>query len=238
MTENFITFMSTTVPILAQILNRFITIFDWNVLATFVIGIIQLCCGFSIFIKNLRSVQQWEIGARRLQDITKLAMQIKDVEKISDQSGIFVGMEEFKYSADVTYDLKMIADEILRENEDLLDQIVFSPAYQDRMYLLREFVEDVPRAILKKIEQKNLQIEQLIRNKIPQCVDVDIEPEHKELLYWDDLDKSRVIGKIRVGEVDGVLRELLEGDVEIVVLGQRRAGVDGLIAEIDGIIGK
>lgn len=55
-----------------------------------------------------------------------------------------------------------IADDILHENEDLIERIVHGPEIEERRELIHELLENIPLVILKKIEQRKVEMEKLI----------------------------------------------------------------------------
>jgi hypothetical protein len=57
--------------------------------------------------KNFRSLYEWEIDARKLEELKGAILEHPDVKKIGDQSGVYIGIHEIKYSLDVTYDLNV-----------------------------------------------------------------------------------------------------------------------------------
>lgn len=108
---------------------------------------------------------------------------------------------------------------MLAENEDLIERIVHSPEIDERRELVNELVESIPMIILKKIEQKKADMEKIIRDKNPDVADVDLGTVHKDLLYWDELDKTRVIKSISFTGVEDNIKKLLLDDVAFAVCG-------------------
>ena len=110
-----------------------------------------------------------------------------------------------------------MTEDILNENEDLIERIVHSPEIEERRELIKELIESIPIIILKKIEQKKIDMEKLIKEKNSDIVDVELQTDNKELLYWDELDKTRVIKSISLENVEERIRNIILEDVHFAV---------------------
>ena len=106
-----------------------------------------------------------------------------------------------------------MTEDILVENEDLIERIAHSPEVEERRKLIKELVESIPMIMLKKIEQKKAEMERLIKEKNTDCVDIDIQPEHKDLLYWDEMDKTRVIKSISFDGINDNVKNIILKDI-------------------------
>jgi hypothetical protein len=106
-----------------------------------------------------------------------------------------------------------MTEDILSENEDLIERIVHSPEIEERRELIKELVESIPIIILKKIEQKKADMEKMIKNKNSDVVDIELQTDNKDLLYWDELDKTRVIKSISLNNIESNIKDIIVGDV-------------------------
>lgn len=110
-----------------------------------------------------------------------------------------------------------MTEDILNENEDLIERIVHSPEIEERRELIKELIESIPIIILKKIEQKKVDMEKLIKEKNSDIVDVELQTDNKELLYWDELDKTRVIKSISLENIEERIKNIIMDDVHFAV---------------------
>jgi hypothetical protein len=119
-----------------------------------------------------------------------------------------------------------MTEDILNENEDLIERIVHSPEIEERRELIKELIESIPIIILKKIELKKIDMEKIIKEKNSDIVDVALQTDNKELLYWDELDKTRVIKSIAMNSIEDRIKAIILDDVHFAISSltrQRRA---------------
>ena len=55
--------------------------------------------------KNFRSIYEWEVDGRKLENIKEVVCNAPDVKKVDEGSGVYIGIHEIKYSVGVTYNL-------------------------------------------------------------------------------------------------------------------------------------
>lgn len=61
----------------------------------------------SVGSKNFRSILKWEVDSRKLDEIKKIVLSKSDFEEVSNQTGVYVGMEEYRVTMGVTYNLEV-----------------------------------------------------------------------------------------------------------------------------------
>ena len=110
-----------------------------------------------------------------------------------------------------------MTDDILVENEDLIERIVHSPEIEERRELIKELVESIPIIILKKIEQKKADMEKMIKSKNSDVVNIELQTDNKDLLYWDELDKTRVIKTISLENIEENIKNIILNDVKFAI---------------------
>ena len=110
-----------------------------------------------------------------------------------------------------------MTEDIIKENEDLIERIVHGPEIEERRELIYELIEGVPLVIMKKIEQRKSEIENLIKTKNSDITNVEFETKHKDLLYWDELDKTRIIKTISLKQTPEIIRETILNNISEIV---------------------
>ena len=119
-----------------------------------------------------------------------------------------------------------MTEDILEENNDLIERITHSPEIEERQELVKELVEGIPLIILKRFEEKKKEMEKIIKSKNTDCVDLEINPEHKDLMYWDEIDKTRIIRSINLETTNEDIKSMIMNDIRVAI-GELMRGRDG-----------
>ena len=58
-------------------------------------------------VKNFRSLVEWEIDSRKLEEVIKLSCLDQNLGDIVNKTGVYVGMQEYKVIMGVAYNLEV-----------------------------------------------------------------------------------------------------------------------------------
>ena len=174
---------------------------------------IKRFCGISLGLKNLRSNYEWEIEGRKLEIIKDNIMDYPNVKNLEIHSGNYTQENDIKISASISYDLDRIKDKVLVENEDSIDKIVYSPFSTERRELLIEIFDTLPLSIIKKLEQEKDLLKKFLQEKNPDIKHFEIDPKHNSLLYWNEIEKMKILKSIDLKNVDESVKDMLVKDI-------------------------
>ena len=140
-------------------------------------------------------------------------MDYPNVKNLEIHSGNYTQENDIKISASISYDLDRIKDKVLIENEDAIDKIVYSPFSSERKELITEIFETLPLSIIKKLEQEKDLLKKFLQEKNPDIKHFEIDPKHNSLLYWNEIEKMKILKTIDLKNIDESVKDILIKDI-------------------------
>ncbi|CAD8088241.1 unnamed protein product [Paramecium primaurelia] len=219
--ENAITLGSTLIPLLSSAFTLIYPTHAFEIVGSLGIGLIQLQLAYHLSAQNLSSLMgEQSISDLEVKKILEIIKQNQYVEKIQNEKAVMLGSRKFRFSAEITFNIKQINQDTESKYLERFDKVIYSESYRDREEYLQELLREIQEYVLASLHIQIQKIESAIRNEFPNCIHLDFEINNKSLaetysiddgnwLFRETLLKSPFkVEKWMLDEVDRLIKKI------------------------------
>jgi len=190
--ENAITLTSSSIPLLFSGIHAFHPIPWLDSIGSFMIGAIEMYVGYHLADENVPTLIGEGVDQETHDQIIKTIKENPYVTEVKNVKTILIGPSRFKVVAEITYELDKLTERVLETYKHIIDQVVYEQEYEDRQEYIEHALSLLPKRFMKEIQIQNNSIEEKLTERFPDCVHIDIEIDHNQLLsYSDDIEKVK-----------------------------------------------